>query len=384
MTTKLDKKTNTISNHTTTSRDCCSFGWWTKNILIVALLLKLLNPALNYAILGPGSSSWPFTLLADATPNPSSTTPASFPVDVVDYRGFQFAPSSADYITHEHFGYTIAFMKWMPRWALHLMNCAIVLFGDETNVTIHDARGKDFSFHDTGFTLHKMSRPSATTNWRSQTDIKTFQAEMEPVLRDLVPGAKRIEWTYQVLRGLQDMSDEPVLVNSVHLDYAQNDTVRDDFYAEYGFDGIVKETGIDLSGGEDNGTEKLAAILGVWKPIYMNSPVCDHPLAIMDARTFSPDDERALGLHLGIIDFLVFENLRFVWERIHFMISQIVHRASQRWYYYPMQRTDEVLLFTHYTRGHHFATPHASFTNPHCTRGMETRKSVEMRVAVYV
>jgi len=337
---------------------------------------------LNYIILGPGSSSWPFTLLADATPNPSS---ASFPVDVVDYRGFQFAPASADYITHEHHGYLINFLGFMPRWALHLMNCAIVLFGDETNVTIHDARGKGFSFHDTGFTLHKMSRPSATTNWRSQTDIKKFQAEMEPVLRDLVPGAKRIEWNLQVLRGLQDrISDEPILVNSVHLDYAQNDTIRDGFYAQYGFDGFMKEVSIDLSGGEDNGTEKLAAILGVWKPVYMKSPVCDHPLAIMDARTFSPDDERALGLHLGLINFYLFEKLHFVMERIHLMISQIVHRASHRWYYYPMQQTDEVLLFTHYTRGKNFATPHASFTNPHCTRGMETRKSVEMRVAVYV
>ena len=374
-TTNMTKKTtNTTPNHTFR---------WSHKILIMALLLRFFNPLLNFVILGPGSSSWPFTLLADTPPNPSSTSPASFPVDVVDYRGFQFVPASTDYITHLSLGYIAQLIGWMPRWALHMMNRAIILFGDETNVTIHDARGENLSFHETGFKLHKMSHPSAVTNWRSHTDIKTFQAEMEPVLRDLVPGAKRIKWTYEVVRGGSGINDEAVLVNSVHLDYTQNDTARERFYDQYPTNGHFLKELPALLGDEDTDTEKLAVILGVWKPINMESPVCDHPLAIMDARTFSPDDERALGVHAGVIHFAS-EAIGYIIDMLHVMVGQIVHRASQRWYYYSSQETDEVLVFTHYTRGTHFATPHSSFTNPHCTRGMQTRQSVEMRAVVFV
>ena len=155
-----------------------------------------------------------------------------------------------------------------------------------------------------------------------------------------------------------------------------NDTAREDFNAQHPIgnqgekNGRMREVPI-LLGQQDTDSEKLAVVLGVWKPINMNSPVCDHPLAIMDARTFNPDDERVLGVQVRLIEFS-FQTLRFINDLVPFMFSQLVHRASQRWYYYSMQQTDEVLLFTHYTRGTRFATPHASFANPHCARGMET------------
>jgi len=304
---------------------------------------------------------------------------------VVDYRGFLFAPPTTDYYTEEHLGYFFVFFQFMPRWFIHVANLARYRFLDGENVTIYDARGKDFSFHETGFTLYKMPRPSSTTNWRSATDIKQFQAEMEPFLREQVPGAKRFEWTYNLVRGGNNLNDQPIIPDGIHLDYTQNDTTREQFYSQYPLlnDEEVTTQLPFLLGHNDTVTEKLAMVLGVWKPIHMTSPVCDHPLAIMDARTFSPDDERPLGLHVKFFRFS-FKTLKVYILAAHSVISNIVHRASQRWWYYSMQRTDEVLVFTHYTRGKHFATPHGTFTNPHCTRDMDTRRSVEMRVGVFV
>ena len=36
---------------------------------------------------------------------------------------------------------------------------------------------------------------------------------------------------------------------------------------------------------------EMRTILGIWKPIYMSTPVCDKPLAVMDAQTFREEEE---------------------------------------------------------------------------------------------
>lgn len=270
---------------------------------------------------------------------------------MVDYRGFQFAPPTTAYRYEElHLGYFLVILQLMPmpRWFLHVANLARVRLLDGENVTIYDARGKDFSFHETGFTLYKMPRPSYTTNWRSTTDIKKFQTEMEPFLREQVPGAKRFEWTYNLVRGGNNLNDEPILVDNVHLDYTQNDTLREQFHSQYPVlnDKEVTTQLPFLLGHNDTATQKLAVVLGVWKPVHMISPVCDHPLTIMDARTFSPEDERPTGVHAKFLHFS-FKTPKVSLLASHGLVGSIVHRASQRWWYYSMQRTDEVLVFTH-------------------------------------
>merc|ERR1712070_248584 len=104
----------------------------------------------------------------------------------------------------------------------------------------------------------------------------------------------------------------------------------------------------------------------------MKTPVCDHPLAIMDASTFRPEHERLNKVQL---------NLGFA--QAHNLNGGIVHDPAQRWYYYSQQTEEEVLVFRHYTRDRFFATPHTSFLNTHCPEGGETRQSVELRVALF-
>ena len=68
---------------------------------------------------------------------------------------------------------------------------------------------------------------------------------------------------------------------------------------------------------------------------------------------------------------------------IHNLNGAIRHHPDQKWYHYPFQTEDEVLVFRQYTRGRHFANPHTSSVNANCPEGYDSRISVEMRVAVF-
>lgn len=342
---------------------CCSLRFWCILTLAGALVPTVLNPILDQLIVGPAPAPAPNTDYSGASPVG----------DVVSYPNLMFHP--ADKRAKElYIGPEYILMQSAPRWLVHLLTSGTYDESDisKKNVTFFNARGKDLQFEQTGFILHKMPHPSATTDWRSTSDVKHFQAEMEPLLLELVPGAKRVEWTYNVVRNGNQFGDQPPAVNSPHLDYSQNDSAREEFHGEHGVFEDLKEQPI-LLGRRDTDEDKLAVLLGIWKPIYMETAVCDRPLAIMDARTFRPAHERPFSLHINFLFFL-FHNLN----------GAIVHHPSQRWWYYPMQEQDEVLVFTQYTRGKHFANPHTSFDNPHCPPGMDKRQSVEMRAAVFV
>ena len=201
--------------------------------------------------------------------------------------------------------------------------------------------------------------------------MESFQAMLETRLLKLLPNATRIKFTSNVLRGGTQFGDQPAAIDGPHLDYTQNDTAREEFHKEYPVNEYVKEQ-LALSGEWDTEEEEVVALLGLWKPVLMNNPVCDHPLAVMDARTFSVEDSTPYPIH---INFLVFI--------LHNLNGAIHHRPEQKWYYYPFQTEDEVMVFHQYSKGTHFANPHTSFVNPNCPEGYETRVSIEMRAAVF-
>ena len=125
----------------------------------------------------------------------------------------------------------------------------------------------------------------------------------------------------------------------------------------------------------------------------LSSQICDFPFAVMDARTFAPEDQIPNHLHINFLAF-VFNNLN----------GAVSHNPEQRWYYYAMQRTSEVLVFHHYTKVRNnicirtcfnkilniycvqdkwLVNPHTGFKNTNCPRGTETRVSAELRVALF-
>ena len=59
----------------------------------------------------------------------------------------------------------------------------------------------------------------------------------------------------------------------------------------------------------------------------------------MDARTFHPDNQIPMSYHMNFL-FFTFHNLG----------GAISHSPEQKWYYYSMQSTSEVLVFHQYSK----------------------------------
>ena len=255
---------------------------------------------------------------------------------------------------------------------------------EDHNVTIYDARKKSpGSFHNTGFTLVELDEEPVTTDWRTNVmsdenaDVTKFHQQMEPHIRKMYPEAKKILWTMNVVRGGDKFLDQPKAVGSPHLDYHQNKTKRIEFHEKYpamdlGISDVFGFVSPKILMGEmddENGT--FGVMLGVWKPIHP-AAVCDHPLAVMDARTFHPDNQSPNNLHLGF-GFFTFNNLN----------GAISYSPDQKWFYYSFQTTKEVLVFHHYSKDKWLSNPHTSFLNKNCPEGTESRISVELRVALF-
>lgn len=259
-------------------------------------------------------------------------------------------------------------------------------------VTIYDARKHaPGDFDKTGFTLIRLDREAETKDWRMQggigkrngtdPDVEKFHHQMEPYLTKLYPHVKKIVWTHNIVRGGHEVGDQPPALGP-HLDYNQDDDARKKFVAErppLDFHWIVKESAkqypsmleMDILNGALN-TENLTlgALLGVWKPISP-AKVCDKPLTVMDASTFSPEDQ------------IKFENsINFGAFTFNNLGGGIAFSPKQKWYYYSFQDTQEVLVFHQYSHGRFHANPHSAFVNKNCPQGTEPRISVEMRVAL--
>ena len=95
-------------------------------------------------------------------------------------------------------------------------------------MTIFDARLESpGSFHETGFTLVTLEEKPVTIDWRTEhkrnkdADIRKFHQQMEPYILSLYPAAKKLVWTYNVVRGGDQAGDQPRAVAGPHLDYHQ-------------------------------------------------------------------------------------------------------------------------------------------------------------------
>ena len=275
-------------------------------------------------------------------------------------------------------------IQWIPRSLTKLISLisgslvervAVALKGEEKTINILDARKHSpGSFSETGFTLIKLEEEPQTRNWRpGSKDIHLFQEQMETHLRKLYPQTKRIEWLSHLVRGGSKVGDQPRALMP-HLDYHQDDEERRKFYQEFpppSFSDRLEPN--VLTGSLDTEQEKLGVMLGLWVPLYPRQ-VMDYPLAVMDARTFQPENQILYNLHMNMI-FTTFHNLN----------AAISHSPSQAWYYFSRQSTSEVLVFHQYSKGRWLSNPHTSFLNKNCPRGTEDQEriSAELRVALF-
>jgi len=353
----------------------------------IAVFVKVINPALNYLC-------DKFDPIDDLQPVVGEEAKKSFDPSVTDVLGYNRMGFSER--TEEqpelYLGMTYILSQSSPRWMVKLAGWFDpTKVGDKAltekdyeeyenrnegrkEVDILDARKNTGTFAERGFTLIDMKdAPSirGVENWRNPEDVKAFQDELEPLLLDLYPKATRIEYTYSVVRGGSSFGDQPAAIDGPHLDYSQNDTAREEFHEIYPATPIMKEANA-LLGNLAGPKEEMKVLLGIWKPIMMETPVCDNPLAVMDARTFKEDQESPMFLHINFFGF-----------QFHNLNGAIHYHEDQEWYYYPFQNESEVLVFTQYSKGKHFANPHGSFENPNCPDDSDKRVSLEMRAAVF-
>lgn len=161
-----------------------------------------------------------------------------------------------------------------------------------------------------------------------------------------------------------------------HLDYFQDDEARLEFHKTFP---LIKpelsernvSEGHVLTGHYDTEDLKVGVMLGVWKPLHPTQ-VCDFPLAVMDARTFNKENEVPQAIHFN-----------FIVTMFHNLGGAIIFDTIQKWYYYSMQTTKEVLVFHQYTKGKYLANPHTAFANRNCPKDTKSRISIESRVAIF-
>jgi len=243
---------------------------------------------------------------------------------------------------------------------------------EEVEFEVLDARNhKPGTFEETGFTLITLEKEPLTQNWAyGSNDVHLFKSEIEPYLKKLYPQTKKIKWFSNLVRGGTKSGSQPRALGP-HLDYIQDDEKREEFHKNYtALKGSEPEA---LLGRLDTEDEKLGVLLGLWKPLYPKE-IMDYPLAVMDARTFSQENEVPQNLHMNF-GLFTFHNLG----------AAISHSPNQKWYYYSKQNTKEVLVFHQYTKGKWFSNPHTSFLNKNCPKGteLEERISAELRVGLY-
>src|SRR6266516_3687196 len=111
------------------------------------------------------------------------------------------------------------------------------------------------------------------------------------------------------------------------------------------------------------------AIIQVWRAI--NKPIQSNPLAIADARSLAPKDliraERRYPHRVG-------ETYR------------IAYNPDHRWFYFPLMRRDEALIFKVYESakdGRARFTAHSSFDDPNTPPGAPPRQSIEARTLAF-
>jgi len=253
------------------------------------------------------------------------------------------------------------------------------------NVTMFDARKVGpIEFYTSGFTLLTLDEESVTTDWTTtlaedeNADIVNFHQQMNPHLEKLYPNVKKIHWSHNIVRG-GDGKSQPKAVSQPHHDFHQNDLLRFEYHKRrpiyssfFGTSWLPLNEAHIMNGELDTEDSKVGVILGVWKPIAPTTEVCDYPLAVMDSSTY--DSEHQVQAELAI---------NFGLFTLNLLNAGIAYSPEQKWYYYSFQNTKEVLVFHQYSKEKFLVNPHTSFENKNCPTDLTSRKSVDLRVALF-
>jgi len=233
-------------------------------------------------------------------------------------------------------------------------------------VDIHDARELDLDFEKTGFSLFQVNSIDKIDWSNDPSAVDKFKEYVTPRLLEYYPNATRFVFSIPVQRG---SGIGLRLINIVHTDFLPDLEKYAQFVEEYPPD---KDMIKIMAGQHDTDKEEMGAILGLWTPTGMKTPVCDRPLAVVDIDTVQTEDFKPLEVHLN-----------YFLKIVHVLSGFVGYRPEHKWYYYSYQKPNEVLLFHQYMRSRSLSNPHSSFYNSQCGDEYDTRTSTEFRVAVF-
>ena len=230
---------------------------------------------------------------------------------------------------------------------------------DPRRVTMHNGRLKaqDFLLDRDGFRF--VRHDTRVKDFFSEDEIRgVYYPEIEALIK-AESGAKRVVIFDHTLRTADDAERAArkirEVVPRVHNDYTEwsgPQRVRD----------IVPDEAEAL-------LKRRFAIIQVWRPI--RHPVETFPLAIADARTIDFDD------------FIISE------RRYPNRVGQtyvVKYQPRHRWYWFPLMRRDEALVFKVYDSlqdGRARWTAHTAFDDPTSPANARPRESIEIRTLAF-
>jgi len=230
---------------------------------------------------------------------------------------------------------------------------------EQRPMRIRDGRQLDgqFSLDKHGFVL--VDHPTAVADFFDATQLQTvYYKEVERLVQKVSGASRVVVFDHTLRTGDADEREvkkirEPVL-------WAHND------YTEWSGPQRLREI---IPGEATQLLKHRFAIIQVWRAI--NQPIQSNPLALVDART------------VASIDLLPAE--RRYPDRVG-ETYQLKYNPNHHWFYFPLMRRDEALVFKVYESekdGRARFTPHTSFIDPTSADNAPPRQSLEVRTFAF-
>ena len=220
-------------------------------------------------------------------------------------------------------------------------------------VTVNDIRGREneFDMNVNGFTTFQ-GIESKEKHFKDDESIKeTYYPEVENLLLDRIPGAKRVFIFDHTVRR-SDPGAKRAPVNRAHIDQTTQSAITRVHYH-------MGDEAEELLKGRYR-------LVNVWRPL--NGPVVSNPLAYADSRSV-PDTDIVPVEH------------RYPHRTGETAAVQYTEKGQ--WYYWSGMKNDERILLQCYDSKDGARTPHTAFKDPRTQEDWPGRDSIEVRTLIF-
>tara|TARA_R110002003_G_scaffold110_5_gene9300 strand:+ start:12686 stop:13576 length:891 start_codon:yes stop_codon:yes gene_type:complete len=256
---------------------------------------------------------------------------------------------------------------------------------------VHNLRGREqeYTTNNAGFAVYKY--PAKEKLFTDGSAVREgYYQEVEGLLRDKLPGIKKVViFDHTIRRRIKDAPRQPV--QQVHVDQTPG----------------AAEARVRRHLSPDEADELVKGryqIINVWRPI--ENPASDHPLAVIDWRSTSPDDFIATDLlypkraDSADVDDRGKEQLpdpnnytSTDGYEVRGETMAVAPNEKHKFYYQKDMTPEEVLLLKCFDswgegmpngkKGLAVRTPHTAFADPQTPADAPGRQSIEVRCLVF-